>query len=279
MVAQSGWRRQHVWLARVIVTGSLCALYACGGSLADGPDSLADDAGLHSSTDTLGADADDAGHSTTDGSGHEGVVFSCPQPPLLPDGTSCASWSLGSRCDYPAGDQPGYSGVCACVAMHGTRVWSCEVVAVPFDAGLGGESTNDSGSSCEHDTCGSALDAAAESGASKDANADASFACGAQRCVSGQLCLYTLAGGPVECSPLDDAGGCPSGYDYVPSCANLSDAAGCQPRSTIQADSCVSIPSACSQTPTCACMPLGTCPSFAGQCIAATEESITCASE
>lgn len=275
MVKESARRRQKVWL----IAGGLCALCACGGNVANGPGSRADDAGLHGSTDALGADADDAGNSTTDGfGGDEGVEFSCPSPPLLPDGTSCTSWSLGSRCDYAVGDQPGSSGVCTCVAMRGTRVWSCEVVGVPVDAGLGGESTNDSGPSCEHDTCSGP--APADSGASKEANGDASFACGAQRCVSGQLCLSALSGGgPAECSPINDAGACPSDYEYVPSCPNLSSQPGCEPVPTTQADSCVSIPSGCGPTPTCGCIPQGTCPSFASQCLSVTAQWITCAGD
>jgi hypothetical protein len=118
---------------------------------------------------------------------------------------------------------------------------------------------------------------AADSSASFGADADAGFACGAETCTAAQACVYSYGGTPANCSPTNDAGGCPVGFMYSASCPNLANRPGCNaPTPPPTPVGCIGIPASCGVTPTCACFPTTACPGGSHSCQSVTAHSVIC---
>jgi len=110
-----------------------------------------------------------------------------------------------------------------------------------------------------------------------DGTSDAGFACGTQACTAAQACVYSYGGTPANCSPTNDAGGCPVGFTYSTSCPNLANRPGCNAAARPPAPvGCIDIPASCGVTPTCACLPATACPGGTDSCQSATAHSIIC---
>src|SRR5262245_46616727 len=65
-------------------------------------------------------------------------------------------------------------------------------------------------------------DAGGGSDAAADADAGMAVKCGTATCTGGQLCVHpptSVGGPPPQCLPATDAGACPAGTQFEPSCA------------------------------------------------------------
>ena len=78
---------------------------------------------------------------------------------------------------------------------------------------------------------------------------------GCSTCGPAQICVHpTCAMGAPFCLPLDDAGACPSGFQYVAVCTSGSSGPGCRPAPcTDPPPFCANLPSTCGPVPTCSC--------------------------
>jgi hypothetical protein len=130
----------------------------------------------------------------------------------------------------------------------------------------------------ELDDSGLLADASENGDAGRLANADAStdasagVSCGSTVCPVGQACMQA-AGGPANCSPLGDAGGCPTGFSYRATCPNLANHPGCL-NSAPRPLGCVTLPASCTM---CSCVPSSTCP-MGSTCASVAPGSLLCGS-
>lgn len=166
----------------------------------------------------------------------------------------------------------GPCGCCPCLPGElltvGSRPYQCRADTVCYEAAPCDPAN---GAHCD------GADAATADGTSDDAG----FACGTQTCTAAQLCAYSYGGGgPANCSPTNDAGGCPIGFTYAPSCPNLANRPGCNaPLPPPAPVGCIDIPTSCGVAPTCACFPVTACPAGTGSCQGVTARSLLCAAE
>jgi hypothetical protein len=113
--------------------------------------------------------------------------------------------------------------------------------------------------------------------------AGGAVACGGVTCGSNQVCVQPSCGGGVAvCTPLGDAGDCPTGWTMTNLCP-IAGGAGCvPPPCTPPAPKCVDLPAACGGTPTCGCLPANVCAlpngQYGGSCVTANGKQVLCLS-
>jgi hypothetical protein len=118
-------------------------------------------------------------------------------------------------------------------------------------------------------------DGGATDGPSDATAADAAVSCGTAVCSASQVCVQFLCGGgPNRCVPVDDAGGCPSGWRFDPTCPG-SAMGGCDPPPcTNPPPFCADTPASCTGAPSCGCVGLAVCGSLS--CISVSGRNVTC---
>jgi hypothetical protein len=131
-----------------------------------------------------------------------------------------------------------------------------ENVAVDAEAGVSVDASDLDGAYVE----AALLDGGVDGDASAGSLDSSPTICGDASCASGQLCAYQV-GGPVQCSPLDDAGGCPSPTSYMQTCPSLGNGPGCYANPPPWPLGCVAIAAACGSSPSCQCQSPDPCPS------------------
>ncbi|SRR5258708_3275137 len=178
------------------------------------------------------------------------------------------------------------------------------VIAIPFQLGCGSSQTAtaapaDTGSSPQDaadsamgvadaggriDGSDGTIDVTADGGmTAADADdgsvgGDASALCGDASCSATQLCAYQ-SGGPVQCVPLNDAGGCSAPAMYMSSCTSLGNRPGCYVDFPPRPVRCVDIPPSCGTSPTCSCLSPDPCSSICGggsQCLQIQSGALNC---
>jgi len=146
---------------------------------------------------------------------------------------------------------------------------------------VGSEAAGGSGQDADTGAIGNgtgAADADADAtpeASARDATTGDPVPCGASTCSGGQVCVY-VGGGPANCSPTDDAGGCGAGFSYMAACPNLANRPGCA-NSSPRPVSCVTLPAACRTAPTCACVPSTACPTGT-TCDSVSTSTLVCGS-
>lgn len=106
--------------------------------------------------------------------------------------------------------------------------------------------------------------------------------CGSQTCGTNQFCVQQrCGGGPNPCVPLPDAGTCPSGWTFDPTCPR-SVRGGCDPPPcTDPPPFCADIPGSCVSLPTgptASCRCADSLCKF-GNCVEMAGHNVTCAAQ
>ena len=132
-------------------------------------------------------------------------------------------------------------------------------------SGSGG-TAGEGGSSAGSGGAGGAAGATGTGGSSAG-GAGGAAACGDRSCTSSEVCVRPGCGGGVAvCDPLPDGGQCPSGWTES-LCGGTPNRTGCvPPPCTPPTPFCTPLPSSCSGTPSCACLPQNICGQNGGQC-------------
>jgi hypothetical protein len=123
-----------------------------------------------------------------------------------------------------------------------------------------------------------ALDAGASALGDASTVGDASVLCADASCSATQLCAYQ-SGGPVQCKPLNDAGGCTAPMMYMSSCISLGNQPGCYIDTPPRPVRCLEVPRSCQTSPTCSCLSPDPCSSVCGggsQCLQVQNGGLYC---
>jgi hypothetical protein len=105
----------------------------------------------------------------------------------------------------------------------------------------------------------------------------APYACGASTCAPHQACVHpptSIGGPPPPCMPPSDAGACPPGTEYNPSCGGLP-GGGCVTVYVPPPPFCVDIPATCTSSG-CGCFPPDVCGGGANICNAVNGRDVLC---
>lgn len=127
-------------------------------------------------------------------------------------------------------------------------------------AGIGGGPDGSSGGAAGAGGKGEVSGSGGRGGAAGGAGAQGTPCGSTGTCSAGQVCVHpSCGGGTASCERMLDGGQCPSGWTYTGSCAS-SGGPGCEPPPcTPPAAYCADVPSACSGSPTCSCLPANVC--------------------
>jgi hypothetical protein len=191
-------------------------------------------------------------------------------------GVACGSSSSG---DGRSGNCPegmiycgscgGGGGFCA-PACPGVTCWPPTDAAPMSD----GSPMSFDGPSLFTDGAGS-TDGDTQDGPADAPEVDSSANCGTAFCGASQVCVQFLCGGgPNPCMPLDDAGGCPPGWRFDPTCP-ASTTGGCDPPPCSNPPPfCADIPAGCTGAPSCGCVGVAVCGSLL--CVSVSGRDVSC---
>jgi hypothetical protein len=223
------------------------------------------------------------------------MVYRTPYPALLLllhlgcGGSAGVAADAGSQSDATGGYPPGSDGAAADVRSETQHEGTCppgESYCPGCCGAAGACGSACPGFACDCGDASASSDAATSSDAAQleasqsDGPSDRdSGTCGAQTCGPNQVCVHlTCGGGPLQCTFLNDAGGCPPGWRYASVCAlppSGHAGPGCLPTCVTPAPFCQDIPSSCAG-PSLACTCLQSVCGSTQSCASVQGHDVTC---